>query len=280
MNIGHSQGRLRVAMLRSDDAHNEYHAAYLQSRFDVVAMVVEPGKEQRRLLGVRRRWVDYGYALYHHARRSVLGLNAYRRRYFADVPEVPRERLAPTLLVSSINDPSVQDCLREAQADVTIVTCTTILSRETIDAADGFILNIHGGHLPDYRGCHCFFFALYDGAFDRIGSTIHFVDAGIDTGDIVEVVRPAIRPDDNAERLYCRAEKLAVHRLMELLTDFEKGIPLDRTPQPFVGRLCLRRHRKPHHDILFFLRHRTGRLVLPEVKDFARWRRPESTKEG
>ena len=59
---------LRVAMLRSDAPHNEYHAAGLQNRFDVVLMIVEPGVEQLRALRVRRRWLDDGAALYHDTR--------------------------------------------------------------------------------------------------------------------------------------------------------------------------------------------------------------------
>ena len=126
--------------------------------------------------------------------RSLLGLSAYRRRYFADVPDIPAERKAPTHRVSTINDPKVRQLLREAQPDVTVVTCTTVLTPETIAAAGVPILNVHGGCLPDYRGWYGFFFALYEGAFDKIGSTIHFIDEGIDTGDIIEVVDQTFTP--------------------------------------------------------------------------------------
>lgn len=280
LNTNISQPSLRVAILRSDEPHNEYSAALLQNAFDVVAMVVEPGTEQRRLLRLRRRWRDWAYALYHHARRAILGFNAYRRRYFADAPQVLPNRRAPTMRVSSVNEPRVRDFLQKAKADVTVVTCTTILRPETIEAAGEAILNIHGGHLPHYRGCHCFFFALWDGAFDRIGSTIHFVDEGIDTGDIVEVVRPAIRPHSNAESLYCRAEKLAAQRLVVLLRGLEEGVPLPRTPQPFKGRLCLRRDRKPHHELVFWLRRKLGRIALPVVEDFECWNHPATAPGG
>ena len=255
---------LRVAMLRSDAPHNEYHADVLQNRFDVVAMVVEPGAEQRRALRVRRRWVDYSAALYHDTRRSVSGLSAYRRNYFADRPHVPTERRAAIHRVSTVNDPAVRHLLHEARPDVTVVTCTTVLTPQTIAAAAGPILNVHGGYLPDYRGWYGFFFALYDLAFDKIGSTIHFIDTGIDTGDIVEVVQPTIYPDDGPEQLYCRAERLAVHRLMDLLAGLERGHPLPRQPQSYRRRLYRRRDRTPYHDIVFALRRRNGRIVLPD----------------
>ncbi len=133
------------------------------------------------------------------------------------------------------------------------------------------IINIHGGHLPDYRGCHCFFFALLEGRFDAIGSTIHYVDRGIDTGDIIQVARPAIDDSDSPESLYCKAERLAARRLVEHLHALRDGRPVLSMPQQFRGRLCLRRHRRPAHDLRFAWRRRTGRLRFPTVREGERW---------
>lgn len=249
----------------------------LRHHFNVVVTVVEPGIDQRRALRRRGRWMDALAAEYHFARRSVLGLNRYRRRFFAEarlrlsIPAIP---VTDVLTVTSINDPAVAEVVAAASPDVCVITCVTILSKATIDAIGVDIINIHGGHLPHYRGCHCFFFALSDGNFDQIGSTIHYVDAGVDTGDIIEVARPAIHPNDSAETLYCKAELLAAHRLVHWLEQLSAGKPVPRDPQTFRGRLCLRRHRLPHHDIIFALRRLTGRLRLPYVCESERWQRP------
>ncbi|MCC6557809.1 MAG: hypothetical protein IT372_33090, partial [Polyangiaceae bacterium] len=154
--------------------------------------------------------------------------------------------------------------LAAARPDLTVIICTSILRPEVIEAAGGPIINVHGGCLPRYRGNHCFFFALYNGDFDNIGSTIHFVDRGIDTGDIIEVVRPAIHADDSAERLYCRAEKMAIHRLVELLEDLERGRPLPRRAHGMRAALHRTRDRKPYHDVALWLRRKAGLLVVPE----------------
>ena len=266
---------LRVVLLRGDDHHNDYLDALLRRNFDVVATVIEPGVEQRRILRRPGKWKDAIAAEYHHARRTILGLNRFRANFFAaaraeqGIPFAPE----PDLTVSNINDPAVLRLLAAAIPDICVITCTTILSAATIDSIGVNIINIHGGHLPHYRGCHCFFFALSDGNFDLIGSTIHFVDAGIDTGDILEIVRPAINNNDNAESLYCKAERLAAHRLCSLLTGLANGKPIPSTPQAFRGRLCLRRHRRPLHDVVFAYRRLTGRLSLPTVAEGQQWDR-------
>src|SRR4051794_38351200 len=81
----------RSVVLRSDDMHHRYLARLLQSRFQVVAVAVEPSRSQRRRLLAARRYVDYAYTLYHPLRREICGLDRYRRRYFGDLPEVSGE---------------------------------------------------------------------------------------------------------------------------------------------------------------------------------------------
>lgn len=259
---------LRVAVLCSDEPHHRYLVSLLGGRFDLVAVVVEPGAARIRRLRERGRWRDYGWALYHHVRRRLLGLSGFRRAYFA----LPPGASAPAgREVASINDPLVPEVVSEARPDVTVVIGTSIIRDEVLRRLGPAVLNVHGGCLPDYRGNHCFFFALYDGAFDRIGSTIHFVDAGVDTGDLVARIHPPLRPGDSAEALYCRAEKLAIHHLADLLERYGRTGTLPRAPQPRSGRTFRMRDRKPHHDLLLWLRRRTGRHVLPLREEAEVW---------
>ena len=253
---------LRVALLASDDAHHRYLAACLDARFALAALVVEPADAQLRRLRQRGKWRDWGYALYHRYRRRVFGLTAYRRQYFAlpdGSPEWPR---TPDIVADWINEPAVESLLRRTAPDVTIVICTSILSRRTLAAA-GTTINIHGGFLPWYRGNHCFFFALLDRRFEHIGSTIHFVDAGVDTGDIIAQAVPRLLPDDTAETLYCRAEGEAISLLVDLLGALAAGHPLPRRPQPPGGRQYYTRDRKPHHDLRMWARRLRGRMGFP-----------------
>jgi len=253
---------LRIALLTSDDAHHRYLAAELHRRFGLAALVVEPSRSQLRRLWQRKRWIDWAALTYHRWRRTLVGLNAYRRAYFALPGDAPQWPVEPNLIVDWINRDEVVELMTETAPDITVIICTSILSRRTL-AATGTTINVHGGFLPWYRGNHCFFFALYDRAFDRIGSTIHFVDSGVDTGDIIAQVRPPLFPDDTAEKLYCRAEKTAIHQLVDLLDGLRAGQPLPRTPQPPVGRQYRNRDRNLFHDLRLFARRKLGRLGIP-----------------
>ncbi|MEK6278970.1 MAG: formyl transferase [Acidobacteriota bacterium] len=258
--------RKKIAILGSDDAHHKYLVALLRSRFDVAAVVIEPAASQRRRLRQNGRYHDYAYAIYHHLRRTVFRLNKQRRRYFADLVETPAAERSSVLTVDWINDPSVSELLRNVRPELTVIICTSILKKEVLEAAGELIINVHGGYLPYYRGNHCFFFALYNRTFDRIGSTLHFVDEGIDTGDIIEVVTPPIYKADTAETLYCRAEKLAIHRLADLLDRWQQGESLPRSPQTMRGRLYKTRDRKPHHDLILWFRRFSNRLATGDCQ--------------
>jgi methionyl-tRNA formyltransferase len=255
--------RMRLAVLASDDAHHRYLAALLYHRFGLAALVIEPSRCQHRRLWRKGRWIDWAALAYHRWRRRVTGLTAYRSAYFALPPGAPGWPVEPSLTVDWINRPEVAALLKATAPDLTVVICTSILSQRTLEAA-GSTINIHGGFLPWYRGNHCFFFALYDRAFDRIGSTIHFVDRGVDTGDLIAHVVPPLFPNDSAETLYCRAEKAAIHRLVELLEALQAGVPLPRTPQPPGGRQYYTRDRTALHDLALWLRRRRGRLGIPQ----------------
>jgi len=244
--------RPRLAVLCSDGWHNRYLVATLQARLTVAAVVVERSSGQARRLRERRRWLDLAARAYNGWRDRVTGASAARRRFFAallDAGEPP----PADLVVDDVNDAAVVALLKRARPDLTVVMSTSVLRVAALAAAGPTVLNVHGGVLPGYRGNHCMFFALLDGDLDGIGSTIHFVDRGLDTGDVVEVVRPP-RGRLDLVWLYCQSQKLAIDRLAELLEAWEQGVALPRSPQPTRGRLYRHRDRTPLHDLLLWWR--------------------------
>lgn len=252
-----------MVLLCSDEPHHRYLAHLLCSRFDLAGIVSEPGASQLRAARRARRYRDYFWGLYHQWRRRVLRLSAYRARYFAELPSLTDCVVPEPLEVDSINSSEVRKFLRRHAPDLVVIAGTTILKRRVLEACGELVLNLHGGYLPDYRGNHSIFFALYNSDFDRVGSTIHFVDPGIDTGNLVDRAIPEIRPGDNAEKLYCRAEMMGIHLLADWIRHWQAGGQLPRRPQGAGGRMFRTRDRKPHHDLRFWMRRRFGIRPVP-----------------
>ena len=66
-----------------------------------------------------------------------------------------------------------------------LINCGTphILKSKVLKAPKIGILNCHPGILPNYRGCTCVEWALYNG--DPVGNTAHLMTENIDEGPII-----------------------------------------------------------------------------------------------
>ncbi|XP_017886030.1 trifunctional purine biosynthetic protein adenosine-3 [Ceratina calcarata] len=89
-----------------------------------------------------------------------------------------------------------------------------ILSHTFVNRWHGALLNIHPSLLPSFKGAHAHKDALAAGV--RIsGCTVHFVEADIDAGAIIEQATVPVFPDDTVETLQERV-KTVEHRIFPL----------------------------------------------------------------
>lgn len=82
-----------------------------------------------------------------------------------------------------------------------------IIQPHVIEACEGRIFNAHPSLLPKHRGCSAVPWAIIEG--DKLtGITYHYIDAGIDTGNILLQRAVQIEPDETQATLYekCMAE--------------------------------------------------------------------------
>ena len=99
------------------------------------------------------------------------------------------------------------DRLRSADVDI-VVLCgfMRILKEPVIGAFEGRIINTHPSLLPKYPGREAWKLAL-DAGETEAGCSIHLVDSGIDSGEILTQHRVAIFPNDTPELLHQRIQQ-------------------------------------------------------------------------
>jgi methionyl-tRNA formyltransferase len=93
--------------------------------------------------------------------------------------------------------------------------------------------NFHASLLPAYRGKHPVFWALRNGE-KWCGMTVHVMDAGLDTGDIIFQVRVRTRREDSVSSLYDRIMDRS-EPLVARLVDSAACGRLPRRPQSETG---------------------------------------------
>jgi folate-dependent phosphoribosylglycinamide formyltransferase PurN len=87
--------------------------------------------------------------------------------------------------VESVNDPQTLALLAEAEPDLVVVHGTRIIAERVLREIAVPVVNVHAGITPRYRGVHGGYWAFADGRPELAGTTVHLVDAGIDTGGIL-----------------------------------------------------------------------------------------------
>jgi len=108
----------------------------------------------------------------------------------------------PLLLPSSLKDLKVTDWVKSRLPELIVLAFVTdIIPKAIIDIPKYKAINYHPSLLPKYRGGSAINWAIINGETET-GVTIHYIDAGIDTGDIIIQERVPISPEDTVASLY------------------------------------------------------------------------------
>lgn len=99
--------------------------------------------------------------------------------------------------IDSVNSDAGREVLRAAAPAVVVVNGTRIIGKKTLECVNAQFINMHAGITPLYRGVHGGYWALAENKSELAGTTVHLVDTGIDTGDIIEQAFFQVSPADN-----------------------------------------------------------------------------------
>lgn len=94
--------------------------------------------------------------------------------------------------------------LQERAIDLVVLAgYMKIVGPTLLSAYEGRIINIHPAYLPEFPGAHGIQDAWEAGVTES-GVTVHWVDAGVDTGQVIKQVRVPRLPDDSLETFEAR----------------------------------------------------------------------------
>ncbi len=129
------------------------------------------------------------------------------------------------IIVDFTDNPNNQDYLnklRKKKLDVIINQSQSILKKPLIDIPSIGVLNRHNALLPKNRGRLTPFWVLYKKEVET-GVSIHLVDEGIDSGDIVVQKRIKVTNDDTFNKLVKKNYEIASDAMIEAIDLIEKG---------------------------------------------------------
>jgi phosphoribosylglycinamide formyltransferase-1 len=97
-----------------------------------------------------------------------------------------------------------------------------IVGPAVLDAFGGRLVNTHPALLPAFPGAHAVRDALAAGV-DVTGSTVHLVDAGVDTGTVLAQREVPVLPEDDEARLHERIKTVERELLVDTVARLVTG---------------------------------------------------------
>lgn len=153
-------------------------------------------------------------------------------------------RSIPRYKVPHHNKNQCRVLMEELKPDLGVLGGTRIIRKRILEIPPDGMLNSHPGLLPEVRGSASPAWSVY---YDiPIGSTCHFIDPKIDTGDIVIKRKIPVHRGDTYEKL-CWLTLVEAGSLMTEAVTMWKNNAITRTPQ---GKGELPTFKVPSDDIM------------------------------
>ncbi len=249
-----------VVLLAGPGDTTDIVANYLAARVPELVVVVESPVSRRTLATRRAARVGWptvlGQVLFVTTALPVLRWRGRRRiaeiLRSAGLDATPR---AVDRHVGSVNGADTVALLQDAAPALVVVNGTRIISARVLGAVDCPFVNTHTGTTPRYRGVHGGYWALAEGRPDLVGTTVHLVDEGIDTGGVLARAPFTVTAADSIATypyLHLAAGLPHLAEQVERVLSGDRLVPLVEDAPPGGSRLYL------HPTLGEYLRRRIG----------------------
>lgn len=142
----------------------------------------------------------------------------------------------PFLVHPRINSDEFLNSIKHYRCDLFVsMSFNQIFRQRTIDYPPLGTINCHAGKLPFYRGRNILNWALINDE-NEFGITVHYMDEGIDTGDIILQRCYPITDQDDYSTLLGRAYEGCADLLSDAVQLIHAGV-VARTPQNGIHRM-------------------------------------------
>ncbi|HXX95055.1 MAG TPA: formyltransferase family protein [Planctomycetota bacterium] len=212
---------MNLVLLTTDTAHHRYFAWKIAERYPFRGILVEGGRAEPRFET-------------HHPFEDER--DAYEREVLLAGCRSGLEDFAETVRVEGINDAPALEAMDRFQADVAVIFGTRRIRTPMIRRALRNCLNLHGGNPEEYRGLDSHLWAIYHEDFGNLQTTLHQVDRGLDTGDIVGRIPLALERGMRLSHLRSVNTRACVSLTERALEEIRSRGTLAARPQARRGR--------------------------------------------
>jgi len=227
---------MKIVIFTRTGFHHTSFINRLQERFEIACVVRESYPETRR--GSRFRALIKN-ALGRNGRREIkdsLYLDEFHKNFSAgfryhrmleDFLKAPFDLVVGragtkylNVKCGEINSAGFLSFLKGLGPDIVAVLGSSVISPRLISVPLVGMVNLHSGLSPYYRGTWSYGWPIVNNEPQYIGATVHHVDPGIDTGDIIYQTRPVLDGRDDLNTIFLKV----IAEGIELVSDAVDGM--------------------------------------------------------
>jgi folate-dependent phosphoribosylglycinamide formyltransferase PurN len=159
---------------------------------------------------------------------KVLDFALFRPGIIAQSKEILKQGIEPPddllpesriLKTNAINSSEVLEFVTRTRSDAVVVSGVSVIGTPLLEAFGQIpVMNIHCGITPRYRGNHGAFWAVVNNDWQNVGTTVHLIDKGLDTGAIL--AQSTIEPEssDTPRSLALKQHAAGMYMIVDLLS--------------------------------------------------------------
>ena len=216
----------KIILLASDCESSRWVFHALEETVSIEAVILEQPISKKELAKNRIKKIGFipvtGQVLFSALIVPLLKLQSKKRK----ASLIDKYRLNsnsfnnPKILrVSSVNEEGCVNAIRLLQPDIIVVNGTRIISKKILQSTNAIFVNMHVGITPYYRGSHGGYWALRNKDAENFGTTIHLINAGVDTGAILKQVFAKPDKQDNFATYPVLQVAVGIDALKEVLAN-------------------------------------------------------------
>lgn len=196
--------------------------------------------------------------------RNVIGavVTDNSNQWYKGVDEVAQKYNIPLYEQANVNSPDFIEVLKGLSPDIiTVVNFEQILKQQIIEIPNKSCINTHASLLPAYRGRAPLNWAMINGEKET-GVTVHYINNGIDTGNIIIQKSVKIEESDYINDVLEKIKKVYSYIVVEAIELIENNMVKSIKQNLSEGFYCRKRTpadgqidwRKPIRDIYNLIR--------------------------
>ena len=210
---------MRALILTTKTEHHDYFIKSIHSALEKFWVIYE------------KKVIRFSFETNH---RKIKKRHKFEQKYFKSHV---KNKNYKNIFVTNINNSVTIKLIKSFKPNVIIVFGTSILRKKIITACKDIpLINLHGGDPEKYRGLDSHFWCLYHKDFNSLVTTLHYINEGIDTGNIIQKIKVNNKPKISFNNLRIKNVENCVNLILKFLSRTKRGDFIKGKKQKNKGR--------------------------------------------